>query len=306
MISSDKFPILITGSEGLIGKKLAVYLRKKGYFVVGLDLRDPENPQDVRNASFPEVKGVIHLAAVSRVIWGEEDPEKCYRVNVEGTERLIKMYQQKTVKPWMIFGSSREVYGQQPKLPVQETVDLKPMNVYAKTKCLGESLFLNARSQGMNTSILRFSNVFGSKEDHKDRVIPKFCLAALKGEPMRIDGRDHIFDFTFVDDVVEGIFRLVEQLDQGRRCVDTMHFTTGQGTTLYELASLVNTLGKNQSQLNLAQPRSYDVATFIGDPLKAKEILGWQARTPLIKGLHFLMESFDENLKSHSRVSHPL
>ena len=80
-------------------------------------------------------------------------------------------------------------------LPVSETVPLLPLNVYAKSKIAAEQSVEQYRAQGLQTAVLRFSNVYGSIHDYADRVIPAFCRAAAFGGTIRIDGSDNIFDF---------------------------------------------------------------------------------------------------------------
>ena len=118
--------ILITGSEGLIGSALRASLEACGREIVGLDLRgagnddgDVRDPRRVRDA-IADCRGVVHLATVSRVIWGERDPEDCWNTNVRGVCNVIEAAYEQALRPWIIFASSREVYGQPHCLPATE------------------------------------------------------------------------------------------------------------------------------------------------------------------------------------------
>ena len=98
--------ILVTGSQGLIGSRLVRTLSNEGVDVTGLDLRAPRpgdilDPQDVEQA-VREVDGIIHLAAVSRVLDGERDPDKCWATNVEGTQHLLDAAARSERAPWLI------------------------------------------------------------------------------------------------------------------------------------------------------------------------------------------------------------
>src|SRR4051812_1813057 len=114
----NSIKILITGSAGLIGQTLSKQLQQKGVQVVEFDTRLSLNTSgygDVRdlnllNEAIKDCQGVIHLAAVSRVIWGEQNPQLCMDVNVQGTHNILKAAYQASPRPWVIFGSSREVY----------------------------------------------------------------------------------------------------------------------------------------------------------------------------------------------------
>lgn len=77
-------------------------------------------------------------------------------------------------KPWLIYASSREVYGEQKNLPVIESASLDPVNNYARGKVLIEELVTNLESFDFNVAVLRFSNVYGGLLDHYNRVFLRF------------------------------------------------------------------------------------------------------------------------------------
>lgn len=284
--------ILITGSEGLVGTALAARLRSLDLGVRTLDLRDPHpagrgdvrDPEVVRRA-VSGCSGIVHLAAVSRVVWGERDPALCRATNVGGTRRLLEAALAAPARPWLIFASSREVYGQPASLPVDEDAPLAPINVYGHTKVAGEHLVAEARGLGLRAAVVRLSNVYGSPADHHDRVIPAFVRAAVRGHALRVDGPDHTFDFTHVDDTARGIAALAELLARGESPPPPIHLLTGRPTTLGEAAALAVELAGTRAPLVTAPPREFDVARFHGDPARARRWLGWEPRVPLREGL---------------------
>jgi len=290
--------ILITGSSGLIGRALRLALHEQGYCIRGLDIRasgteagDVCHPDTLRQA-IQGCAGVIHLAAVSRVVWGERDPEHCEKVNIGGVRHLIDAALQSAHRPWLVFASSREVYGQAEQLPVPEEAPLRPVNVYARTKVAGERLMTEAREHGLQTSIVRFSNVFGSIHDHPDRVVPAFARAAALGKPLRVEGSEHTFDFTHVQDVADAVVALVRVLQAGPSTLAPIHFVTGQPTTLGQLANLAIRLAGSDSPILLAPERNFDVARFYGCPQRAQAQLGWTAKVSLEQGLAALIQAF--------------
>jgi len=206
------FYILVTGSEGLIGKKLCLSLEKLGKLVQRFDIKFPKKHKDFGDvldinclhARLKNCIGIVHLAAVSRVVWGEKDPDNCWLTNVIGTQNIIRAAQDSPLKPWIVYASSREVYGAQQNLPVEIDAQYAPMNIYARSKVAAEKEILQARKLQLRTAIIRYSSVYGSVSDHKDRVVPAFCRAAVDGVPLRIDGLDNTLDFTHVDDAVKG------------------------------------------------------------------------------------------------------
>jgi len=296
--------ILITGSNGLIGKKLAKALSSQGFDVQGFDNAHATNQQgygDIlhHQALLEAAKGccgIVHLAAVSRVVWGEQDPPLCHAVNVRGTENILDVARKSSCSPWVLYASSREVYGQQQALPVKEDVPLSPMNVYAKSKVEAEMKVQSYRSEGMHTAIVRYSNVYGCKTDHSDRVIPAFCRAAASGESIRIDGFHNVFDFNHVSDTVLGTMAMIQLLMEGRKDLPPIHLTTGQGTSLIEAAQLAIKNSAEKIPIEEAPSRTFDVAKFYGDPTLARDILGWEAQIPLEDGMKQLIEDYRKDL----------
>ena len=290
--------ILVTGSSGLIGTALSAVLRARGTSIVCLDCKARDDAWgDVRDRKCLQeiiegVDGIVHLAAVSRVLWGERNPVLCQETNVGGLRNVIEIACECTPAPWLIFASSREVYGQPEKLPVSEDCPLQPINVYGRSKVEGERLINEALHADIRACIIRLSNVYGSTLDHVDRVIPAFASASALGGELRVDGIDHTFDFTHVDDVTRGIIALVERLAAGELPLPPIHFVSGKATTLGELADLAIQFGQPGTCMRQANPRDFDVARFIGNPERAHKLLGWQPQIQLEDGLARLIQDF--------------
>lgn len=291
--------ILITGSSGLIGSALRMALEKRGDQAICFDVRErgASHGDVIDRARLAEaisgVHGIIHLAAVSRVIWGERDPEGCWATNVGGTSNVLELAAVEPGKPWVIFASSREVYGQPDTLPVTEDAPLRPVNIYGQSKVEGERLVSEARQAGVRAATVRLSNVFGSVHDHPDRVVPAFARGAVSGIELRVDGGNHTFDFTYVDDVARGIVQLVDLLGSDAGAPPPpIHFVSGSPTTLSELSALAIRIAGTQATVRHASPRNFDVAQFYGNPSRAIEILGWQPKVSLHEGLAKLIMAF--------------
>ena len=291
--------ILITGSEGLVGHALADAVRQRAWQVKGLDVLAPtlEDRGDVRDAdavsrALAGCSGVVHLAAVSRVILGERSPELCWDTNVGGTRNVLAAALNARPCPWVVLSSSREVYGQPDELPANEDAPLAPVNIYGRSKVEGERLALEAREAGLRTGILRLSNVYGVIADHADRVVPAFARAAATGARLRVDGDGHNFDLTHVYDTIRGMVQLIEALEAGESALPPIHLLTGRPTTLGELAELAVSLGDMGVSVEEGPPRSFDVSHFYGDPSRALALLGWRPRVHLWDGLRRLINDF--------------
>lgn len=296
--------IAITGSEGLIGQALVFALQTVGYQLRRFDLRLPVGHPGQGNVLdagavarlVADCDGVIHLAAVSRVIWGERDPELCWATNVDGLRNVLDAAHRQPRRPWVIFASSREVYGQPSVLPASEETPREPVNIYGRSKVMGEQLMEAARRDGLRASVIRLSNVYGSTADHADRVVPAFARAAVLGHSLRVEGDDNTFDFTHISDVAQGIVALVSCLNEGQSAPPPIHFLTGQPTTLGQLAQMAIEAAESRATVEFVSPRSFDVARFYGTPARAKELLGWSARVSLRVGLTQLIHDFRREL----------
>ncbi|QCK85347.1 SDR family oxidoreductase [Phreatobacter aquaticus] len=288
--------VLVSGSEGLIGKCFRARIMRNGVDAPGFDLRGAV-PEDIRNreqlrAALAAVDGVVHLAAVSRVVDGENDPAHCWAVNVEALDGLIREMLDLRTPPWLVFASSREVYGRVTSLPVPETAPPAPVNVYARSKAEGERLVTEARAAGLCANIGRFATVYGSAEDHADRLIPAFARAAALGGELRIDGAETTIDATHVDDVADGLERLMIATSR-QEVLPTVHFASGVGTTVADLAALAQSVSTRIVTTRSEGARSHDVGKFVGDPARCQALLGWSYRTSLKDGFTRLVRDFE-------------
>lgn len=300
--------ILITGSEGLIGNKVRRDLLSSGYDIIGIDLKESTlgdkglqgdiRDKELLNNLAKECHGIIHLAAVSRVIDGQNNPELCKDVNIGGTLNVINSSQSSSNKPWIIYASSREVYGEPISLPVDEKHPLRPVNIYGRTKLTSEENINKFIEEGGQGVILRFSNVYGDViYDHDNRVIPAFAFAAALGSELRIDGKENSFDFTHLDDTCDGVIRVIDKLEGSKESLPPIHFVSGEETSLIQLAELAISKGDSKASIVEAPPRDYDVSNFYGSYQRAKDLLEWEPKIFLEEGITRLISDFIANNK---------
>lgn len=292
--------ILVTGHEGLIGRALLPELHKHGFNVNGLDLvafkdewkGDITESERLRDAIYG-CHGIIHLAAVSRVVWGENNPDLCWATNATASINLLKFAAESHLKPWVLVCSSREVYGEAPSLPVKENDKLMPINVYGWSKYAMEKATESIQQEGINTAIVRLSNVYGDLNDHQDRVLPAFCRAAAYSDTLRIDGEENTFDFTHITDTISGLIKIVEKLNRNEK-LPPLHLLTGIPTTLREAANMAILAAKSSSGITKNSARKYDVSRFVGDTSRTKQILGWKAKISVEQGIEMLIKLYSK------------
>jgi len=292
--------ILVTGSEGLIGSAVTRALQDAGHEVTGLDIRAPE-PGDVTcpaavSRAVESVDGVLHLAAVSRVILGEQDPEHCRLVNVTGTWNVLEAARAAGAR-WVIAASSREVYGQATEFPVPETALRRPLNAYARSKVHMELAVEAAAAKGLRASVIRFSSVYGSVADHPTRVAPAFARTAATGGVLTVEGAETTLDFTHITDVAGALLLAVEAVTAGP-LPPALHLVSGRGVMLPELARIAVTAA-GAGSVKVTGPRPYDVTEFRGDPSLTERVLGWSASTSLEDGMARFVRDFRSEVYPH-------
>lgn len=279
--------VLVTGSGGLVGTALLKRAAEGGFDAVPYDIRTGHDICDPSGlaAALDGCDGIIHLAAISRVAWGEADPALTDHVNVTGTAVLLYTALTRKHRPWVVFASSREVYGDPERLPVTEDMRAAPVNRYGRSKATGEELVQAAAGDGLHTAIVRLSNVYGGENDHPDRAIPSLLNRALSGLDLHISGRGTFFDFTHVEDCVDGILTAARLLHGGNGPLPPVHLASGIAVSLGELADLILGLTGSPSRLIVGDARPFDVKGFVGDPARAAAVLGWRTATPLAEGI---------------------
>lgn len=298
--------IVITGGNGFIGSHLAQRLLEIGHEVSLLDVSlekktEFECPKiegdicdDATFGKLPKYPDLLfHAAAVSRVEWGENDPRNCLRTNVMGLMNTLTWALKAQTRPHFVFASSREVYGEPKIVPVTEDHPKNPVSVYGTSKLTSEQLLMHfAVVDKLKYTIMRFSNVYGSTRDLPERVIPRFTKKALSGEPLTLNRGSQILDFTFIDDVVEGLIALVSKIETESPSVfnTDFHFCSGQGTSIKQLAELVKDATKSNSEIIASPRKTYDVTRFIGDSSKAQRILHFKAKLDIQTGLKKYVE----------------
>lgn len=280
--------ILVTGSEGLIGKELSRKLREKKIRVVGYDIKNGQNILDQQSLEqiICDVTGVVHLAAISRVVTGYNDPYAAVMTNIIGTANLLDLIRRKNPSCWMIFGSSREVYGESQSV-VKESDPHNPVNIYGVSKSAGEGLSLcYGNNYKLRTFVVRFSNVYGGLNDHPDRVIPRFFKQALANSGITVHGGNQIFDFVHLSDAVDGLICLIQKIISNERLeLRTFHFLTGKSLNIVDLANKIIKITNSKSVIKFAAAREYDVDTFVGDASLTMNTIGWEPKIPIDVGL---------------------
>ena len=183
--------------------------------------------------------------------------------------------------------------------PIHEEVVPHPISPYGASKLAGEAYCsVYANSYGIETSALRFGNVYGPGSLHKTSVVAKFINNILQNKPLEIYGDgSQTRDFIFIDDLIKAVLACVHTPDIGG---EVFQIATSTESTVSEvvdtLSDLLNEKWLDAPVVKYSEPRNGDVKRNFSDTSKAKNILSWQSEYDLKQGMSLTLDWF---LKTH-------
>lgn len=312
---------LITGSSGQIGTNLALLLQREGHDVFGIDKRQntwtdefpyllqdlsgnyAAFPRGINGVEYPEVDVVVHLAAHAKVHQLVAEPHRALE-NLMMTFNVLEFCRQQELP--VVFSSTREVYGDVHRFEgyAEATADFAfTESPYSASKIASEAfIYSYARCYGLRYLAFRFSNVYGRYDNdlHRmTRVLPLFIHRTMRGEPVTIYGPEKVLDFTYVDDCVDGIARGIEAIASGRVQNETINLAYGEGNTLVRAAELIAAAVGVEPQMETAPARLGEVTRYVADISKARDLFGWEPKTPLDEGIPKATAWFSEHRAAH-------
>ncbi|UYP48032.1 GDP-mannose 4,6-dehydratase [Candidatus Lokiarchaeum ossiferum] len=298
--------ILVTGAAGFIGSNLVDALLSQGAVVIGLDnmfngrMENLESAQ--KNKKFTFYKGdirdydrllhlmrdidiVYHEAAFTSVPQSIIMPQLCNDVNVSGTLNILNAARIRDVEK-IVFASSSSVYGDTPTLPKHENMKLDPISPYGVAKQAAEAYLVSYnRVYGLNTTALRYFNVFGprQKDSTYSGVIAIFLAQIFEGKnPIIFGDGKQSRDFTYVKDVVRAnILAGLSKETAGK----VLNIAAGKPIGLTELTKImIQESGKKNIDIEYTSVRNGDILHSYGDMNLAKQLLGYEAQYDAVSG----------------------
>jgi len=298
--------ILITGSSGQIGTNVALALQRRGDEVQGLDNRPNTWTDQIPTAlcdlcectpgELPVVgrfDAVLHLAAHAKVFELVQQPVRALENMRMGF--AVLEYCRRTRTP-IVFGSSREVYGDIHRHMTDETQAdfVVAESPYSASKIAGEAyIYSYAECYGLPCLVFRFSNVYGRYDcdlERLERVIPLFIQRIAHDQPIVIYGREKVLDFTYIDDCVDGVLRGIDTLVAGRIRRETINLACGQGASLVDVVNLIGLALRKTPRVSYEPARPGEVTRYVADLTKARQLLGYQPQVPLTAGVPLAIE----------------
>ena len=309
--------ILVSGGAGAIGSNLTRALSEAGArMVIILDNLSSSykwNVPSLANVMFvegditndidlkrvfnegPEI--VYHLAAFFANQNSIDYPEKDLHVNGFGTLKVLEYSKLCKVERFIYASSGCSIYGSAAPLPLKEefmSMDLS--SPYQITKMLGE-LYCNFFYHHYDLPVVktRFFNSYGPGEvpGQYRNVIPNFIYWAMKGKTLPITGTgEETRDFTYVGDLVDGLLRAGYY---ERAVGQEFNLASGRETKIIDLANMINEITGNKAGIKFVSRRKWDTKSrLLASVDKAKELVGYEPKTPFEDGLKETIKWFRE------------
>lgn len=303
--------ILITGAAGFLGSHLCDRFLKEGYHVIGMDNLLTGSLKNIEHL-FPEehfefyhhdvtkfvhvpvqIDYILHFASPASPIDYLKMPIQTLKVGALGTHNLLGLARAKNAR--ILVASTSEVYGDPLIHPQTEEYwgnvnPVGPRGVYDEAKRFMESITMAYHNfHGVETRIIRIFNTYGPRMRLDDgRALPTFMSQALRGEDVTVFGDgSQTRSFCYVDDLVEGIYRLL---------LSDYHKPVNIGNpseiTLKDFAEEVIRLTGSQSKIIYKPLPQDDPKQRQPDISKAKEILGWEPKIGRTEGLTKTLDYF--------------
>lgn len=314
--------ILITGAAGFLASHLCDRFIKEGYKVIGMDNLITGNLKNIEHlfknpnfefyhhdvTTFVHVPGkldyILHFASPASPIDYLKIPIQTLKVGSLGTLHLLGLAKEKKAR--ILIASTSEVYGDPLVHPQNEDYygnvsSIGPRGVYDEAKRFQESLTMAYhRFHGLETRIARIFNTYGPRMRLNDgRVIPAFIGQALRGEDLTVFGDgSQTRSFCYVDDQVEGIFRLLLS-DYS----EPVNIGNPEEITIKDFAEeIIKLTGTKQKIIYKPLPKD-DPMQRQPDITRAKEILGWEPKVLREEGMKLTYEYFKSLSKEELKKS---
>jgi UDP-glucuronate 4-epimerase len=314
--------ILVTGAAGFIGSNVSLALLTRGDTVIGVDNLNNYYDVTLKEArlarltaeknftfhkldvadrdgilklaeQFPDIGGIIHLAAQAGVRHSLTDPYTYITSNVMGQTVMLELARKLKDLKHFVYASSSSVYGGNTKLPfsVDDPVE-QPNSLYAATKRTCELFgYTYAHLYGIPGTGLRFFTVYGPW-GRPDMAAFIFTKAIIAGEPIKVFNRGEMWrDFTYIDDIVNGVVRVLDRPPADDRinggCPPHKVYNIGnhRSEKLTDFIAGIEQALQRKAIITLEQMQPGDVARTYADIDTSRRELGFEPGTPISAGI---------------------
>ena len=302
---------VVTGGAGFLGSHLCERLLKEGYRVICVDNFITGSPKNIAhledNEAFrllehdvskpfeleEDVDVVLHFASPASPIDYLEHPIQTLKVGSLGTHNALGLTKAKNAR--ILLASTSEVYGDplihpQPESYWGNVNPVGPRGVYDEAKRFAEAMVMAYhRYHGVETRIVRIFNTYGPRMRPRDgRVVPAFIQQALENQPLSVFGDgSQTRSFCYVDDLIEGIYRLLSSDRTEPTNIGNPH-----EMTILQFAERIKALTGSSSTIEYKPLPEDDPKIRQPDITAARKYLDWEPQVPLDEGLEKTIEYF--------------
>ena len=308
--------ILVTGAAGFIGSAVSAALLARGDAVVGidnlndyydvtlkearlarltadknfafrkLDIADRDNVLKLA-ADFPDISGVVHLAAQAGVRHSLTDPYVYVMSNVMGQVVMLELARKLKNLRHFVYASSSSVYGANTKMPfsIDDPVE-QPNSLYAATKRTDELIgHTYAHLYKIPSTGLRFFTVYGPW-GRPDMAAFIFTRQIIAGEPIKVFNRGEMWrDFTFIDDIVNGVVRTLDHVPTGTPPHAIYNLGNHKSEKLTDFIAEIERALQRKAKVQLEPMQPGDVPATYADIEASRRDLGFEPTTPISAGI---------------------
>ncbi|MHB8627834.1 MAG: NAD-dependent epimerase/dehydratase family protein [Aggregatilineales bacterium] len=324
-------PILVTGATGLVGGWLVQRLIEAGASVVCL-VRDwipqselvrtqvIEQVQVVRGDICDqgliervlgeyEIDSVIHLAAQTIVGIANRNPISTFEANIRGTWTLLEACRRSPKVKQIIVASSDKAYGDQNRLPYDETTPLQGQHPYDVSKSCADLIAHSyAQSYGLPVIVTRCGNFYGGGDLNWNRIVPGTIRSLLRGQ-VPVIRSDGLFtrDYFYVEDGAAAYMLLVEQLAAHPELAgEAFNFSNEQPMTVLDITQRILRAMGSEAQPEVKNEASNEILHQYLSAAKARRMLNWQPLYTLDNALRLTIDWYQEFFNSERSERQPI
>lgn len=302
--------VFVTGASGFLGSWMIAELNARGANVVGL-VRDLNgtgkrslipNSQPrftvfgqledhevlLRAVNEYEVDTVMHLGAQPIVGIANRNPRSTFEANIRGTWNLLDACRQVSTVKRVVVASSDKAYGEQPKLPYDESMPLQGMHPYDVSKSCTDLISQTYHNVYRTpVCITRCGNFFGGGDLNFSRIVPGTIRSVYDGQRplIRSDGT-MVRDYVYVRDVVNFYLFLAEAMEDDELHGQAFNYSTESQLTVLEITrSILRLMGREDLEPQILNEAKGEIPHQYLSSAKAREILGWANQFTIEKGL---------------------
>jgi CDP-glucose 4,6-dehydratase len=319
--------VLVTGAYGFLAGHLIEALLERRAEVVGLvrdcpadsylqlrgldgritrvngDITDLDTCRRAINEH--EIEVVFHLAAQAIVGTANRSPLGTFESNIRGTYILLEacreLWRDKSPLKSIVCASSDKAYGDHDELPYREDAALVGMHPYDASKACADLIARGYhRTYGLPVAVTRCANLYGPGDLNFSRIVPATAKSVIerKRPIIRSDGSPKR-DYLYVKDAAEGYLTLADAVISGVAAGRAYNLGTGVPVTVLQLvAEIIKAAGSDLTP-DVQGSASSEIQHQYLDPARAREELGWEARTPLAQGLTETLTWYKGYLADH-------